>query len=205
MVEDITAEFQFLIVKVAHSYVLIDKKIPFTKEGKEPFFSMQLGHQGLPFIEKALALYLNSSYQSLSSLTQIHLIYPLLNQSQIDLYNIKHRKELCYQELLDFYFMKTIMRHLYFVMPPLNPKRLNENPTLKPLIAGLQPDRVYAMIGMIQVKVVDKIERVHNLIVVNNPYIKDDPRSSGEMWGKVYLNNVKKNKKVIDLIIKGYG
>lgn len=101
--------------------------------------------------------------------------------------------------------MKTIMRHLYFVMPPANPKRLREDPTLKPFIAGLQANRVYAMIGMIQIKVLEKIEKVHNLVVIHNPYIKEDPRKAGEMWGKVYLNNVKKNKKIIDLIIKGYG
>lgn len=87
------------------------------------------------------------------------------------------------------------MRHLYFIMP--HKKKAN------PLSAGLEGGRVYAMIGMIQLKPDPKT--THNLVVIYNPYLNEDPRKAGEMWGKVYLANVKKNKKLIDLIVQGYG
>jgi hypothetical protein len=48
-------------------------------------------------------------------------------------------------------------------------------------------------------------KQANNIAVVYNPYISEDPRKSGELWSKVYINNTKKNKKIIDAIISNYG
>jgi hypothetical protein len=46
-----------------------------------------------------------------------------------------------------------------------------------------------------------KIEKLsYNICVVYNPFLIEDPRKSGEIWGKVFLNNTKKNKKYLDAI-----
>ena len=45
----------------------------------------------------------------------------------------------------------------------------------------------------------------HCLAVVHNPYIDEDPRNNGEMWGKQFLKNTKRNSRFIDLIIKNFG
>lgn len=83
------------------------------------------------------------------------------------------------------------------------PKTSKSQKTANPLLSGLETGRIYALIGLVQIKVDGKV--AHNLAVVHNPYIIQDPRKGGEMWGKAYLNNTKKNKKYIDIITMTYG
>ena len=62
---------------------------------------------------------------------------------------------------------------------------------------------MYSIIALILLKAeVEKTE--HHLVVVYNPYIKEDPRKNGEMWSKSYLNNKKKNKKILELLNEQY-
>ena len=61
---------------------------------------------------------------------------------------------------------------------------------------------MYAIIGLIQIKNESGTKGIpHCLAIVHNPYITEDPRKSGEMWGKQFLLNTKRNKRFIDLIV----
>jgi hypothetical protein len=78
------------------------------------------------------------------------------------------------------------MRHLYFKMPKVQAD--------SPLIKGLETDRVYVIVGTIQIKN-DSAEKAlpHCLAIVYNPYISEDPRKNGELWSKSFLSDKKKN------------
>lgn len=71
------------------------------------------------------------------------------------------------------------MRHIYFKMP------ISKKKVQNPLILGLEGGRVYSIIAFINLKIDEKIQ--HNLVVIYNPYIKEDPRKNGEIWSKSYL------------------
>ena len=85
------------------------------------------------------------------------------------------------------------MRHLYFVTP---------TKSLSPGSLGLEPGRLYAMVGMVKINV-DK--STYHLCVVHNPYVKADKRDVKQLWSKAWLADDTKNKKYIDCIVKGYG
>jgi hypothetical protein len=73
------------------------------------------------------------------------------------------------------------------------------NPSLNavPLVKGLEKDRIYAIVGLIQLKN-DSMEyqvHPHCLSIIYNPYIVGDPRKNNEMWSKEFLTNTKKNQK----------
>lgn len=70
------------------------------------------------------------------------------------------------------------------------------------LLNGLESGRIYAIIAMLQLKMDAKT--THNIGVMYNPYIQEDPRKNGEIWSKGFLTNTKKNKKYIDLINSNY-
>ena len=71
-----------------------------------------------------------------------------------------------------------------------------------PMTLGLEGGRIYSIVSFICIKSESGTKGIpHSLAVVYNPYIKEDPRKSGEMWGKPFLQNTRKNKRFIDLII----
>lgn len=62
----------------------------------------------------------------------------------------------------------------------------------------MEEGRLYSIIGIIKLKV-DKT--IHNLVVIYNPFMKEDQRKGGEFWSKSFLLNNKKNKKYIEALI----
>jgi hypothetical protein len=90
------------------------------------------------------------------------------------------------------------MRHISF--------KVSDKYASSEITAGLEAGRVYSIVGLICIKSESGSKGVpHCLAVVHNPYIDEDPRNNGEMWGKSFLKNTFKNSRFIDLIIKGFG
>lgn len=138
----------------------------------------------IPLIEKALAVYLGS-YGIIKSQTSIQRVFQYLNYDNLESYSLKKALKDSYQDLLLNYFQPSLMRHVYFQMTQKLPP------------VGFEQGRVYAIVGL--------IKATDLLTVVYNPYIDEDPRKNGEMWSKSFLQNVKKNKKHIDLIVDNFG
>ncbi|CDW89712.1 cysteine protease family c02 [Stylonychia lemnae] len=194
-------EVPFVVVKLFNQYVICDRLLPFQSKENNliPLFTYDAKEFAMSFIEKALAVMVNG-YEQLKILPNIQRMLLHLNYMYLDTYTITDKvqsfKE-SYQDLYDNYFLKNVMRHIYFKFP-ISKKKQHVNP----LTLGLEPGRVYSIIAFICLKVDEKIQ--HNLIVIYNPYISEDLRKNGEIWSKAYLLNAKKNKKIIEMIQSQY-
>eukprot|EP00347_Sterkiella_histriomuscorum_P010784 403374933 len=194
-------EQEFVIIMIKDDYVICDKTLPYQVTeslGAKQLYTTCKDEPLIPLIEKAIAIFLGT-YDQITTLQSPYQIFQLLNYLNTEIYTLPDKLDYfkqSYQNLYDNYFQPTIMRHIYFKMP-ISKKRVQN-----PLIQGLEGGRVYSIIAFIHLKIDAKIS--HNLIVIYNPYTKEDSRKNGELWSKSYLQNTKKNQKMIDLLKQEY-